>query len=110
MCRLEPGSTALKKMCKKLERRQEDPHSRNSIFYMNEKNRRSATFDSHFSAEPLVFQNVAEGKPFEMKINFTMYGLEDSMRLYLTLSNEECETSLISGFPCRILKEHDCEK
>lgn len=110
LCRLEPGSDALKKLCKRLERRQESSPFRNYIFYMNEKNRRSATFDTHFLAEPQVFHDVAEGKPFGMKVTFTMYGLEDSMRLYLTLSNEECETSLISGFPCRILKEHDCKK
>lgn len=80
------------------------------MFYINEKNRRSANFDTHFLAEPTVFHDVEDGKPFEMRVSFTMYGLEDSMRLFMAFSNKECETSLISGFPCRILKEHDCEK
>lgn len=77
---------------------------------MNEKNRRSATYDTYFLAGTDVFHDVEDGKPFEMRINFTMYGLDDSMRLYLALSDGEYSTSLISGFPCRILKDHDCEK
>lgn len=108
LCRLEPGSEALKKLCKRLERRQEG--SQCYIFHMNEKNRRSASFDTHFLADSTLFHDVVDGKPFEMKISFSMCGLEDSMRLFMTFSNKECETSLISGFPCRILKEHDCRK
>jgi hypothetical protein len=106
LCRLEPGSDALRELCRRLENCQGTPNFPRSIFYMNEKNRRSAG-DKHFFAGPTVFHNVAEGKAFEVTINFTMYGVEDSMRLYLTLGKEEYETSLISGFPCRILKEHD---
>jgi hypothetical protein len=77
---------------------------------MNERRNSRGTPDQQLIAEDSLFDSVTKGKPFEMKINFSMLGPEDSMRIFLSLSDKECDVSLISGFPCRILKEHDACK
>lgn len=107
LCRLEPGSDALRRLCKRLETRRNGPHLRNHLFFINEKKNSRGTPDQQLIAGDSLFENVIKGKPFEMKINFSMFGPEDSMRIFLSLSDKECDVSLISGFPCRILKEHE---